>query len=328
MTLPPLKLPARARAVDDPAWARAITTEVLGSGWPSGDEVAVWDVADRWYALADALTGPRTSAFAAADQIVAGLLGAGIAPDGFRDAWEKLSGDEDAPLNALVQIAAELGQMVEECGREIEAAKLAALIEVGTVLTELADLSIAIELTLGAAGLAAEALIAASRVAVEQIYARLGTRLGGEPVTRPPTADPAHSAKSDQRTVRLTLPGAGGRDSLPPAADDVRPGAAAGRHATSRASAIADDAAASGAAPSRATPSRATPSRATASGTTTSRAAIGDGTPRPAAPSRSAASGAPASSMTPGAVTGGATPGAVTGGATPGAVTGGATPGA
>jgi Papain fold toxin 1, glutamine deamidase len=203
-----ITVPRPDQVLTGPAWARAAAAAVLGDGWPTGDEAATWDVADRWYALADALTGPRMSAFAAADQIVAGLVGAGIAPDGFREAWERLTGDDDAPLNALVQIAAELGQMVEECGREIEAAKLAASVEVGTVLTELAGLSIAIELTLGAAGLAAAGLITAGRAAVEQIYGRLASSLAGEQVTRPQAADPAHYARSDQRTIRLTAPNA------------------------------------------------------------------------------------------------------------------------
>lgn len=198
-------LPDPVRA--GPEWARAVATTVLGDGWPSGDEAATWDVADRWYALADALTGPRMSAFAAAEQIVAGLVGAGLAPDGFREAWERLSGDDDAPLNALVQIAAELGQMVEECAREIEAAKLAAWTEIGTLLTELTELSIAIALTSGAAAPAAEALITASRVAVARIYARLASRLEGEQPTRPPASGPAHSAHTEQRTIRLTVPG-------------------------------------------------------------------------------------------------------------------------
>jgi hypothetical protein len=188
-----------------PEWARATALAVLGEGWPTGDESATWDVADQWYALADALTGPRMAAFAAADQIIAGLVGAGIAPDGFRAAWERLSGAEDAPLNALVQIAAELGQLVEEGGREIEAAKLAAWAEVGTLLTELSSLTIAAELSLGAARPAAEGMIAASRVAVEQIYARLSSRLGGEQETRPAHNSP-EVAKSAQRDQQKDIP--------------------------------------------------------------------------------------------------------------------------
>lgn len=82
-----------------PDWARSAATTVLGSRWPTGDESATWDVADRWYALAEALSGPRVTAFAAAEQILAGLVGAGIAPDGFREAWERLSADDDAPLS-------------------------------------------------------------------------------------------------------------------------------------------------------------------------------------------------------------------------------------
>jgi hypothetical protein len=198
--------PSPELVLTGPAWASTAAATALGDRWPAGDETATWDVADRWYALASALTVPRMSAFAAADQILSGLIGAGIAPDGFREAWERLSGGDDAPLNALVQIAAELGQMVEECGREIEQAKLEALIEVATLLTELVALPIAIELTLGAAGAAAEGLITASRVAVEHIYDRLASRLGGEHATRTRTADPAHSARSDQRTIRLPIP--------------------------------------------------------------------------------------------------------------------------
>jgi hypothetical protein len=170
---------------------------MLGSRWPTGDESATWDVADRWYALAEALSGPRLTAIAAAEQIMVGLVGAGIAPDGFRESWERLAADDQAPLNALVQIAAELGQLVEECGREIEAAKLAAWVEIATVLTELAGLSVAIELTLGAARPAADGLIVAGRVAVERIHDRLVEQIGGE---RAAAQGPDRPPRSDERT--------------------------------------------------------------------------------------------------------------------------------
>src|SRR5512138_408428 len=129
---------------DRPGHADKLIASVVGPGWPAGDEAATWDVADRWYAAAEALAGTHGEASAAARQIMAGPR-----DDGFRDAWEQLTGDPSAPLNALVEIAAEVGALVEDCGRSLEAAKLSAWIEIGLLLNELTGMALVGPLTFG-----------------------------------------------------------------------------------------------------------------------------------------------------------------------------------
>jgi hypothetical protein len=183
---------------DAPPWAYEALEWVVGRDWPQANEVSTWDVADGWYALAEALAEPHDAAFAAAAQIMSGYAGAGISAGGFLDAWQRLSGDERAPLNALVEIAHGLGEQVEECGRDIEAAKLEAWIELGGFLTELLGMTITIALTLGAATPAAGGLTAATRIAVQQIFERLAEELGtralkttaGHAATGPGLAEP------------------------------------------------------------------------------------------------------------------------------------------
>jgi len=206
------------RPVDVPAWARPALEWVVGFDWPPGDEVATWDVADRWYTLADALTGPRALAAEAAAEIISGYGRADIGAAGFLDAWHRLSGDESAPLNALVQVVHELGELVDAGGRDIEAAKLEAWIEIGIFLTELSGIAVAGALTLGAATPAAGGLIAATRIAVQQIFERLGAQLTGaatggevEPpatVTSPVVTLPRHRAtrSSSRSASRALLP--------------------------------------------------------------------------------------------------------------------------
>ena len=36
---------------------------VIGFEWPEGDEKAIWDVADAWFATASALVAPRDDAY-------------------------------------------------------------------------------------------------------------------------------------------------------------------------------------------------------------------------------------------------------------------------
>jgi papain fold toxin 1 (glutamine deamidase) of polymorphic toxin system len=197
----PVPHPLEQFPFDVPRWAHQAFEWVVGAGWPQGDENATWDVADRWYSLTRDLTGPHDAAYAAAQQIVAGYHGAGIAPDGFLDAWQRLSGDENAPLNALLQITQELGALVEECGRDIEAAKLEVWIELGIFLIELRGIALTSALTLGAAAPAAGGLIAATRIAVQQIFDRLAEQLGTKSIGTPATDQPR--AAPGTRTVAL-----------------------------------------------------------------------------------------------------------------------------
>ncbi|MET0418776.1 MAG: toxin glutamine deamidase domain-containing protein, partial [Actinoplanes sp.] len=174
----PIPHPLDYSPFDVPGWAYEALEWVVGFDWPAGNEVTTWDVADRWYALAASLAEPRDEAFAAASQVLAGYGEAGVTADGFRIAWQQLAGDENAPLNALLQIAHDVGELVEGCGSDLEAAKLEAWIEIGLFLIELIGMTVAVALTLGAATPAAGGLIMATRLAVQQIFKRLIAQLG------------------------------------------------------------------------------------------------------------------------------------------------------
>jgi papain fold toxin 1 (glutamine deamidase) of polymorphic toxin system len=174
----PIPHPLEFSPFDVPGWAYEALEWVVGFDWPAGNEVATWDVADRWYVLAKELASPQEATFDAATTVLAGYGGAGITADGFRTAFQQLAGDENAPLNALLQVADGLGELVEGCGRDLEAAKLEAWIEIGIFLTELVGMAITVALTFGAASPAAGGLIMATRTAIQQIFKRLVEQLG------------------------------------------------------------------------------------------------------------------------------------------------------
>ncbi|GAA0451238.1 hypothetical protein Ade02nite_76150 [Paractinoplanes deccanensis] len=172
----PVPHPLEYSPFDVPGWAYEALEWVVGFDWPAGNEVATWDVADRWYALATALIEPNDAAFGAVSQILAGYEGAGA--DSFGEAWHRLAGDESAPLNALLEASNQLGALVEGAGRDIEGAKLEAWIEIGIFLIELIGMGVAVVLTLGAASPAAGGLIMATRLAIQQIFRKLVEQLG------------------------------------------------------------------------------------------------------------------------------------------------------
>ncbi|MEV4198644.1 toxin glutamine deamidase domain-containing protein [Micromonospora globbae] len=162
---------------DVPGWIREALDWVVGVEWPEGDERAVWDLADQWYAVAAALAGPRADATAAAAEVRAGYGEVGAVAEAFGAAWRRVAEGDDAPLPVLLAVGTDLGRMVEECGCDIEAAKLEVWIELGILVIELLSLAVAAVLTAGAASPAAGAAIAASRVVVRQIFARLTAQL-------------------------------------------------------------------------------------------------------------------------------------------------------
>ncbi|RKF25727.1 toxin glutamine deamidase domain-containing protein [Micromonospora globbae] len=162
---------------DVPGWIREALDWVVGVEWPDGDERAVWDLADQWYAVAAALAGPRAEATAAAAEVRAGYGEVGAVAEAFGAAWRRVAEGDDAPLPVLLAVGTDLGRMVEECGCDIEAAKLEVWIELGILVIELLSLAVAAVLTAGAASPAAGAAIAASRVVVRQIFARLTAQL-------------------------------------------------------------------------------------------------------------------------------------------------------
>ncbi|MEH0845289.1 toxin glutamine deamidase domain-containing protein [Micromonospora sp. CPCC 205711] len=158
---------------DLPGWVSEALDWVVGVEWPDGDERAVWDLADQWYAVADALAGPRDDAFAAAAEVRSGYGGIGAVAEAFDTAWRRVAEGDEAPLPVLMAVSADLGRLVEECGCDIEGAKLEVWIELGILVVELLSLAVAAVLTAGAASPAAGAAITATRVVVQQIFKRL-----------------------------------------------------------------------------------------------------------------------------------------------------------
>ncbi|MFG1902504.1 toxin glutamine deamidase domain-containing protein [Micromonospora carbonacea] len=160
-----------------PGWVYEALDWVIGVEWPEGDEKAVWDLADQWYAVADALAGPRADAVAAAGEVRNGYGGVGAVAEAFDAAWRRVAEGDEAPLPVLLAVSGDLGRLVEGCGCDIEGAKLEVWIELGILVVELLSLAVAAVLTAGAASPAAGAAIAASRFVVQQIFKKLLAQL-------------------------------------------------------------------------------------------------------------------------------------------------------
>ncbi|MFG1914040.1 toxin glutamine deamidase domain-containing protein [Micromonospora sp. NPDC048898] len=165
---------------DVPGWIYEALDWVIGVQWPEGNERAVWDVADQWYAVAGALSGPYTDAAAAATEVHSGYGGVGAVDEAFEAAWRGLAEGVDAPLPVLLAVSADLGRLVEECGCDIEGAKLEVWIELGILVVELLSVAVAAVLTAGAATPAAGAAITATRLLVQQIFKRLMGQLASK----------------------------------------------------------------------------------------------------------------------------------------------------
>ncbi|MGC4809150.1 toxin glutamine deamidase domain-containing protein [Micromonospora sp. DT228] len=158
---------------DVPGWIYEALDWVVGVQWPEGNERAVWDLADRWYAVAGVLSGPHTDAATAAAEVRDGYGGVGAVDAAFEAAWRGIAEGADAPLPVLLAVTADLGRLVEECGCDIEGAKLEVWIELGILVVELLSVAVAAVLTAGAASPAAGAAITATRLLVQQIVKRL-----------------------------------------------------------------------------------------------------------------------------------------------------------
>jgi hypothetical protein len=204
---------------DLPGWAYEALEWVVGFDWPEGNEKATWDVADQWYELVSAMAAPREDAADAAARFVAAYGGSGTTIDAFIGAWKKVADGEEAPLNALVAFAAEMGKVVDECAQDIEAAKLEAWIELGIFVIELIGLAVTVALTLGAASPAAAGIIAATRMAIQQIFKRLIAQLSRKAIKQA-------LKEAGQRVAKDVLTKKGltklGRQALGEAKDEAR----------------------------------------------------------------------------------------------------------
>ncbi|MEV4665294.1 hypothetical protein AB0J85_25530, partial [Micromonospora echinofusca] len=134
-----------------PGWVYEALDWVVGVEWPEGNERAVWELADQWYAVATVLAGPRADAVAAAREVRGGYGGVGAVTAAFDSAWRRVAEGDEAPLPVLLAVSTELGRLVEECGCDIEGAKLEVWIELGILVVELLALAVAAVLTAGAA---------------------------------------------------------------------------------------------------------------------------------------------------------------------------------
>ncbi len=162
---------------DLPGWMYEALDWVVGVEWPEGDERAVWDLADQWYAVAGVLAGPQTDAITAATEVFQGYGAVGAVAAAFDTAWRRVAEGVEAPLPVLLAVTGDLGRIVEECGCDIEGAKLEVWIELGILVIELLALAVAAVLTAGAASPAAAGAIAATRFLVQQIFRRLLAQL-------------------------------------------------------------------------------------------------------------------------------------------------------
>ncbi|MEU8184744.1 toxin glutamine deamidase domain-containing protein [Micromonospora sp. NPDC049047] len=165
---------------DVPGWIYEALDWVVGVQWPEGDERAVWDVADKWYAVAGVLSAPYADAAAAAAEVHDGYGGVGAVDAAFEAAWRGIAEGVDAPLPVLLAVTADLGRLVEECGCDIEGAKLEVWIELGILVVELLSVAVAAVLTAGAASPAAGAAVTATRLVVQQIFKRLMGQLASK----------------------------------------------------------------------------------------------------------------------------------------------------
>ncbi|MGC4867545.1 toxin glutamine deamidase domain-containing protein [Micromonospora sp. DT53] len=165
---------------DVPGWIYEALDWVVGVQWPEGNERAVWDLADQWYAVASVLAGPHTDAATAAVEVRNGYGVVGAVDAAFEAAWRGIAENADAPLPVLLAVTADLGRLVEECGCDIEGAKLEVWIELGILVVELLSVAVAAVLTAGAATPAAGAAITATRLLVQQIFKRLMGQLASK----------------------------------------------------------------------------------------------------------------------------------------------------
>ncbi|MBY8872202.1 hypothetical protein K7640_10155 [Micromonospora sp. PLK6-60] len=180
----PIPHPLEFNPWELPGWVYEAFDWVIGVEWPDGDERSVWDVADQWYGVAGLLAGPRDDATAAAGEVIGGYGGVGTVAGAFDAAWRRMADGDEAPLNVLLAFTGDLGRLVEECGADIEGAKLEAWIELGILAVELMSVAVLTVATAGAASPAAGAAVTASRFVVQRIFKRLLTQLARKELKR------------------------------------------------------------------------------------------------------------------------------------------------
>ncbi|MFI5839939.1 hypothetical protein ACIA8K_09535 [Catenuloplanes sp. NPDC051500] len=181
---------------DAPSWIREGLERVVGADWPAGDERAIWDLADTWHGVSATLATPAERAVSAAATFLDAHGDTGPVADAFRTAWSTVTTGDPAALDQLQLAADRIAAAVEECGSDIEAAKLAIWTEITSLVIDLIALTAASALTLGAATPAALAALSASRLTVLHIIDNLLTA-----TTQKSIISPVRSAQRDGMAV-------------------------------------------------------------------------------------------------------------------------------
>ncbi|WP_144127219.1 toxin glutamine deamidase domain-containing protein [Catellatospora sichuanensis] len=183
MPLLPSPIPHPLSYFDAPGWMCTTLEWVVGVDWPEGDEAAMRELADDWYAASSRM-GPLLDE--ADDAVLAAVAAAG-GPDGqvasaILRLWSQLgrahgTGGEEAALAMVVDLLDDFGAQVDDGANQIEGVKIEFYVELGLLLIELIALAAAAAVTLGASMAGAAPAMYATRFAIQRLLRRAAKEL-------------------------------------------------------------------------------------------------------------------------------------------------------
>ncbi len=179
----PSPIPHPLSFFDAPSWMCTVLEWVVGVDWPEGDEAAMRELADDWYAASSRM-GPLLDE--ADDAALAAVAAAG-GPDGQVAAailglWSRLgrapgAGGEEAALAMVVDLLDDFGAQVDDGANQIEGVKIEFYVELGLLLIELVALAAAATVTFGASMAGAAPAMYATRFAIQRLLRRAAKEL-------------------------------------------------------------------------------------------------------------------------------------------------------
>ncbi|BCJ74228.1 hypothetical protein CS0771_37720 [Catellatospora sp. IY07-71] len=183
MPLLPSPIPHPLSYFDAPDWMRTALEWVVGIDWPEGDEAAMRELADDWYAASRQMTPLLDEA----DDAVLAAVAAMGGPDGRVAAailalWAQVGSGHDAAgqeavLAMVVDLLDDFGTQVDAGANQIEGVKIEFYVELGLLLIELIALAAAAAVTLGASMAGAAPAMYATRFAIQQALRRAAKEL-------------------------------------------------------------------------------------------------------------------------------------------------------
>lgn len=183
MPLLPSPIPHPLSYFDAPDWMRTALEWVVGIDWPEGDEAALRELADDWYAASRQMTPLLDEA----DDAVLAAVAAMGGPDGRVAAailalWAQVGSGHDAAgqeavLAMVVDLLDDFGTQVDAGANQIEGVKIEFYVELGLLLIELIALAAAAAVTLGASMAGAAPAMYATRFAIQQALRRAAKEL-------------------------------------------------------------------------------------------------------------------------------------------------------